>query len=147
MSNQAALIVSPRASASTANAAAPSTETRAQPRIDSGRTRPKLRRRLPMFKFEHRFELLEPLWSLSLVVERGGALSRRARGTGATPAPANARVSERARRHGDRRRDGTGTRGRARIRAKWLWRRLQLRRNARTRGGPPGAAHRDRDQG
>src|SRR5467141_2459074 len=147
ISSQAALIVSPRASASTPNAAAPSSETRAQPRIDSGRTPRKLRRRLPMFKFEHRFELLEPLWVLSLVVERRGALSFRARSTGATPTPANARVLERARRHRDRRRDRTGSLGRARIRPKRLRRRIQLRRNARTRGRPPGVADRDGDQG
>src|SRR2546423_2216879 len=144
--SQAALIVSPRASARTPKAAAPSAETRAQPRIDSGRTRRKLRRRLPMFKFEHRFELLEPLWSLSLVVERRGALSTRARGTGATPTPANARVLERARRHRHRRRDGARPLGRARIRAEWLRRRLQLPRNARTRSRSPGVAHGDRDQ-
>src|SRR2546427_1252729 len=111
--SQAALIVSPRASARTPNDAAPTRETRIHARIDSGRTRRKLRRRLPMFKFEHRFELLEPLWSISLVVERGGALSSRARGTGATPTPANARVLERARRHRHRRRNRTGPRGRA----------------------------------
>src|SRR2546422_8295912 len=130
--SQAALIVSPRASARTPNDAAPTRETTIHARIESGRTRRKLRRRLPMFKFEHRFELLEPLRFLSLVVERGGAVSRRARGTGATPTPAQGRISERARRHGHRRRDGTGPRGRARIRSKWLRRRLQLRRNART---------------
>src|SRR5258706_542193 len=87
--SQAALIVSPRASASTPNARAPSSATMVHPAIASGRTRRKLRRRLPMFKFEHRFELLEPLWSVSLVVERGGARRLRARGTGATPTPAN----------------------------------------------------------
>src|SRR2546422_1569930 len=130
--SQAALIVSPRASARTPNDAAPTRETRIHARIESGRTRRKLRRRLPMFKFEHRFEPLEPLWFLSLVVERGGALSRCACGTGATPIPAYARVFERARRHRHRRRDGTGPRGRARIRSKWLRRRVQLRRNART---------------
>jgi hypothetical protein len=41
-----------------------------------------------MFKFEHRFELLEPLQFLSLVVERRGALSPRLHGTGTTPTAA-----------------------------------------------------------
>src|SRR3989442_6133687 len=101
--SQAALIVSPRASARTPNDAAPTRETRIHARIESGRTRRKLRRRLPMFKFEHRFEPLEPLWSLSLVVERGGARRLRARGTGATPTPAEALVLSKPRPHRDRR--------------------------------------------
>src|SRR3989442_12426011 len=103
--SQAALIVSPRASARTPNDAAPSRETRIHARIESGRTRRKLRRRLPMFKFEHRFEPLEPLWFLSLVVERGGALSRLPCGTRATPIPAYARGLERSRGNRSRRRN------------------------------------------
>src|SRR5436190_20614162 len=100
---QASLIVSPRASASTPKATAPSTEMTIQIAVCAARTRRKLRRRLPIFKFEHRFERLEPpLPFVSLVGEwarRDGA--RRA------GAPANAAANPRLQRQGrqrDRRR-------------------------------------------
>src|SRR6266545_7776198 len=56
-SSHAALIVSPRARASTPNAAAPS---RAIATHHRRFTTAKVRRALPMFKLEHRFETLGP---------------------------------------------------------------------------------------
>src|SRR5574341_2211687 len=130
VSSHAALIVSPRASARTPNAAAPSRAMRAQPTTGRTRTGRKLRRRLQMFKFEHRFESLEPtlVRPVLLVVER--ARSFRAGRSGAAPTPKARRLTERARRHRHWRRDGPGPRRRTRVCAGRVRRRLQLRRDA-----------------
>src|SRR5512145_221522 len=91
VSSQTALIVSPRESARTPNAAAPSTAMTAQTSVERGRTGPKLRFALPMFKFEHRFETLE---LLPVVLVFWCAVRLGAGGSRAAPATEKRRLDE-----------------------------------------------------
>src|SRR6266571_6941793 len=92
MSSQAALIVSPRARASMPNAAAPSTAIAPHTRIDTGRDMgAKLRRVLPMFKLEHRFETLGSHLVVDESAGRIGAPVRRRGRAGAARAPTRRR--------------------------------------------------------
>src|SRR2546428_6889529 len=79
-------MVSPRRNARTPNAPAPRAEPPPKGRLEASRVMgPKLRRALPMFNFEHRFEILTPTQATWSLASRGAAAGAPA--TEARPEP------------------------------------------------------------
>src|SRR3989442_7204667 len=133
MRSQAAPIVSPRLVASTPKAAAPRAESPPQSRMEaSRRMRAKLRRDLPMFKSEHRFEFLG---TIHVVAGRAGGAGppdgRGGRDTGTARSAARRREPVRPRRHRDLRLNLAEPGGLPRVRAARRRDRLPLPRPAR----------------